>query len=57
MTKLRLPDLEDVVAIDIHTHAEEPCGMHGDDGYDDFQEKMAAFHPCGVRDPMSATEV
>jgi len=27
-------------AIDIHTHAEEPCGMHGDDGYDDFQAQM-----------------
>ncbi len=28
-----------LVAIDIHTHAEEPCGMHGDDGYGDFQER------------------
>ena len=28
-------DLEHIRAIDIHTHAEEPCGMHADDGYDD----------------------
>jgi malic enzyme len=26
-----------------HIHAEEPCGLHGDDGYDDFQEKMAEY--------------
>ena len=32
MPKLKLPNIENVVAIDIHTHAEEPCGMHGDDG-------------------------
>ena len=25
-------DLENIRAIDIHTHAEEPCGNHGDDG-------------------------
>ena len=41
MPKLKLPKLDDVVAIDIHTHAEEPCGLHADDGYDDFQQKMA----------------
>ena len=35
MSKLKQPNIEDIVAIDIHTHAEEPCGMHGDDGYDD----------------------
>jgi hypothetical protein len=34
MPKLKLPDIEKVVAIDIHTHAEEPCGMHGDDLFD-----------------------
>ena len=43
MPKLKLPDIEKVTAIDIHTHAEEPCGMHGDDGYDDFQERMADY--------------
>ena len=43
MAKLKLPNIDDVVAIDIHTHAEEPCGMHGDDGYDDFQAQMADY--------------
>jgi uncharacterized protein len=36
-------DLDALVAIDIHTHAEEPCGTHADDGYDDFQATMAAY--------------
>lgn len=35
-------DLDSIVAIDVHTHAEEPCGTHADDGYDDFQAAMAA---------------
>ena len=53
MPKLKLPNVEDVVAIDIHTHAEEPCGMHGDDGYDDFQAQMAAYFksPTSIRRP------
>src|SRR5258706_4071154 len=57
MTTLKLPNLEDVVAIDIHTHAEEPCGMHADDGYDDFQAQMADYfkspnkHPPPVPEP------
>ena len=38
-----MPNLDDVIAIDIHTHAEEPCGTHGDDGYDDFQAAMAEY--------------
>jgi hypothetical protein len=41
MPKLPLLNLDDLVAIDIHTHAEEPCGIHGDDGYDDFQAAKA----------------
>jgi hypothetical protein len=50
MLKLKLPSLGDVVAIDIYTHAEEPCGLHG---YDDFQAQAAASfkspnkHPPG----------
>ena len=36
-------DLEKVDAIDFHTHAEEPCGMHADDGYDDLQAQMKAY--------------
>src|ERR1700743_2291215 len=59
MPKLKLPDIEKVTAIDIHTHAEEPCGMHGDDGYDDFQAQMADYfksphkHPPTVPEPAS----
>jgi hypothetical protein len=51
MSKLKLPNIEDVVAIDIHTHAEEPCGKHGDDGYDDFQAQMAntSSHRTSIR--------
>lgn len=29
-------DISKVRALDIHTHAEEPCGCHSDDGYDDL---------------------
>ncbi len=38
-----------LVAIDIHTHAEEPCGHPRDDGYDDFQAGMQAYfkNPAG----------
>ena len=36
-------DLENIRAIDIHTHAEEPCGCHADDGYDDLQATMAQY--------------
>jgi hypothetical protein len=37
------PNIVDVVAIDIHTHAEAPWGMHGDGGYDDFRAQMADY--------------
>ncbi|RWR50193.1 amidohydrolase [Sinirhodobacter ferrireducens] len=30
-------------AIDIHVHAEEPCGCHADDGYDALQAEMARY--------------
>ncbi len=36
-------DLAKVRAIDFHTHAEEPCGCHSDDGYDDLQTAMAKY--------------
>ena len=36
-------DFSKVRAIDIHTHAEEPCGCHADDGYDDLQTTMASY--------------
>jgi predicted TIM-barrel fold metal-dependent hydrolase len=35
--------LDELVAIDVHTHAEEPCGTHADDGYDDLQAAMAVY--------------
>ncbi len=36
-------DFAKVRAIDVHTHAEEPCGTHADDGYDDFQQHMKSY--------------
>ena len=36
-------DFTKVRAIDIHTHAEEPCGCHADDGYDELQSTMAKY--------------
>ncbi|KGJ21973.1 amidohydrolase family protein [Paracoccus sanguinis] len=36
-------DFTKVGAIDIHTHAEEPCGCHAHDGYDELQSKMAKY--------------
>src|SRR3984885_15382428 len=56
MPKLKLPNLEDAVAIDIHTHAEELCGMHGDDGYDDFQAQMADYFKSPNKHPPTVPE-
>src|SRR5947208_2430091 len=56
MPKLKLPDIDKVVAIDIHTHAEEPCGLHGDDGYDDFQERMAEYFKSPHKHPPTVPE-
>jgi len=36
-------DFTSVRAIDFHTHAEEACGRHHDDGYDDLQASMASY--------------
>ena len=36
-------NINELIAIDIHTHAEEPCGTHPDDGYDDLQAAMAIY--------------
>ena len=36
-------NVNELVAIDVHTHAEEPCGTHPDDGYDEFQAQMAVY--------------
>ena len=29
-------DFDKIRAIDFHTHAEESCGCHADDGYDEL---------------------
>ena len=43
-------NLDEIVAIDIHTHAEEPCCGHRDDGYLEFQAAMAKYfrNPAGT---------
>lgn len=49
-------DISKVRAIDIHTHAEEPCGCHGDDGYDDLQSTMAAYFRAPWKHPPTIEE-
>jgi len=49
-------DLDSVVAIDFHTHAEEPCGTHADDGYDDFQAGMTAYFKSPFPHPPTIPE-
>jgi hypothetical protein len=39
----RFVKVNELVAIDVHTHAEEPCGSHPDDGYDELQAAMAVY--------------
>lgn len=43
-------NIDDLIAIDIHTHAEEPCNHARDDGYNEFQAGMAAYfkNPAGA---------
>ncbi len=42
-------NIDELVAIDVHTHAEEPCCGPRDDGYDEFQAHMAKYfrNPAG----------
>ncbi len=42
-------NVDELIAIDIHTHAEEPCCGPRDDGYDEFQAGMARYfkNPAG----------
>lgn len=51
-------NIDDLVAIDIHTHAEEPCDTCRDDGYNDFQAGMAAYfgNPAGVEGMLPTVE-
>jgi hypothetical protein len=39
------------VVIDIHTTPKNPCGMHGDDGYDDFRKCMADYFKSQHKHP------
>ena len=43
-------NLDQIIAIDFHTHAEEPCCGPRDDGYHEFQAGMAKYfrNPAGA---------
>jgi uncharacterized protein len=49
-------DISKVRAIDIHTHAEEPCGCHSDDGYDELQSTMAKYFGAPWQHPPTIPE-
>lgn len=46
----RTMNVDELVAIDFHTHAEEPCKCSRDDGYNEFQAGMAKYfkNPAGA---------
>ena len=46
----RKMNVDDLIAIDFHTHAEEPCDCGRDDGYREFQAGMAKYfnNPAGA---------
>ena len=44
-------DPDKMIAIDIHTHAEEPCGTHTDDGYEEFQKGMSDYFKTDFTNP------
>jgi predicted TIM-barrel fold metal-dependent hydrolase len=49
-------DLAKLKAIDFHTHAEEPCGCHADDVYDDYQTEMARYFRAPWKHPPTVEE-
>jgi uncharacterized protein len=49
-------DFAKVRAIDFHTHAEEPCGNHADDGYDELQTTMANYFHAPWQHPPTMQE-
>ncbi|WP_309083009.1 amidohydrolase family protein [Chelativorans sp.] len=49
-------DPDALIAIDFHTHAEEPCGTHADDGYDDFQAAMHTYFRSPFKHPPTIPE-
>lgn len=42
-------NIDEIIAIDFHTHAEEPCTCARDDGYYEFQQDFAKYfkNPAG----------
>ena len=46
----RTMNVDELIAIDFHTHAEEPCKCSRDDGYNEFQAGMAKYfkNPAGA---------
>jgi hypothetical protein len=50
-------NIADLVALDVHTHAEEACGPR-DDGYDEFQSGMAKYfkNPAGAKGMLPTVE-
>lgn len=49
-------DFSKVRAIDFHTHAEESCGCHADDGYDELQSTMAKYFGAPWQHPPTIPE-
>ena len=51
-------NVDELIAIDIHTHAEEPCCGPRDDGYDEFQAGMARYfkNPAGAKGMLPTVE-
>ncbi|RMH47937.1 MAG: amidohydrolase [Alphaproteobacteria bacterium] len=51
-------NVDDLIAIDVHTHAEEPCKGPRDDGYHEFQAGMARYfrNPAGAQGMLPTVE-
>jgi uncharacterized protein len=49
-------DFSKVRAIDFHSHAEESCGCHADDGYDDLMSTMAKYFGAPWAHPPTVAE-
>ena len=51
-------NFDDLIAFDVHVHAEEPCCTHRDDGYNEFQAGMAKYfkNPAGQNGMLPTVE-
>ncbi len=49
-------NLDELIALDVHTHAEEPCCPSRDDGYNEFQEGMQTYFRTGRTYPPDMQE-